>query len=329
MCNIMTVTLSFALICAAIHVFLCILSFVRIRNYRMQISRVLFPMAVLIPIFGAVSIIIMEKIISNKQDGHAVIGNSSYNSDKYKSIPVEQENPELTMPLEEAILISDETTRRAVMMNILHRNPGDFIELLKKARFADDVEVTHYATSTIMEIQRDFDILLEEAGSEFRKAPDDIVTVDRYINTLDEYIKSGLLDGHLLLQQREELLQALSVRTALRPNSKRTLLKAIANYIQLGKYEHAWLVVTSMTENWPHDEEIWLAALNVVMQKKNAADKAELMERIKAAPVHWSVSGQNTLAFICGKDFVNDLIPRNSNKENIISARSFLSSRNP
>ena len=324
----MTRTLCFAMICAVIHVFLCVLSVARIRNGRTQIGYILFPMAVLIPIFGAIGIIVMEKTISSKHSGLAVIDNGLYCSDKYKSIPVEQEDPDLTMPLEEAILINDETTRRAVMMSILHRNPGDFIELLKKARFAEDVEVTHYATSTIMEIQREYDILIEEAGSGFRNAPDDIVAVDRYIHALDEYIDSGLLDGHLLLQQRDELLQALSARIALRPNSKRTLLKAINNYIRLGKYEHAWLIVTSMTENWPRDEEIWLAALNVVMQKKNAAEKAELMERIKAAPVHWSVSGQSALAFICGQDFVNDITYRISGNKHVSTGNSLHSPPN-
>ena len=322
MSNIMTRTLSFVLICSVIHVSLCVLSFIRMRSGRTQIGFILIPMAVLIPIFGAASVFILERTVSNKRDGLAVIDNSSYNAGVYKSIPVEQEDPELTIPLEEAILISDETTRRAVMMNILHRNPGDFIELLKKARFAEDVEVTHYATSTIMEIQREFDILLEEAGSEFRKAPEDIDIVDRYVSALVEYIKSGLLDGHLLLQQREELLQALSAKLALRPDSKSTQLRIVDNYIRLGQYEYAWKLVSAMTEAWPHDEEVWLTALSVVIQKKNAAEKAELMERIKAAPVHWSTSGQNTLAFICGDDFISALIQHTPNKKHVIKVSS-------
>ena len=39
------------------------------------------------------------------------------------------------------------------MMKLLHANPEQYVELLKRVTLSDDVELTHYASTSMMDAQ--------------------------------------------------------------------------------------------------------------------------------------------------------------------------------
>src|SRR5699024_3027342 len=113
-------------------------------------------------------------------------------------------------PLEEALSVNDAKTRRQLMLEILHQNPGAYVELLQQARMDDDIEVTHYASTAMMELQRDFEINLQRAEQEYEKQPDQPEKLDRCLYCLRKYIDSGLIEESILFVYRTryaELLQ--------------------------------------------------------------------------------------------------------------------------
>lgn len=286
----------------ALHGCLCLVCWYMMRKGMLRIGTPLMPVVVFIPVFGMLGVLGMHRMIAAGRDGTADTG--EHLSDPAGAhITVEEEAPELVIPLEEAILINDEATRRSLMLSILHRDPSRFLDLLRMARLDKDVEITHYATTTIMEIQREYDVALLQARSEFEQQPASADTLDRYIAVLTEYADSNLLQGHLLQQQRKTLAGLLSLKLERAAPSRHTCFAIVKNAMQLGDRDTACKTSAFMMERWPGDERVWLSALDIAMDIGDAAQKATLMERIKSAPVHWTTEGQKAVRFLCGEDF--------------------------
>ena len=289
-----------------IHGCVCALYLIMIKRKKINPGLILAPVVILIPVFGILSVYIMNSMIALQKDGTLDIKEHQQDT-SYSRISVESESPELAIPLEEAIFINDASTRRTIMLDILRKDPLQFIDLLQIARFGNDVEVTHYATTTIMEIQRNYDLSILEVQNRLRKTPEDLDVLNSYIFVLMEYIECGLLHGYLLKQQRKHLAQLLQLKLDHNPSGRKTQLVTIQNDLRLGNFEHAQAIVSEMIERWPNDERVWLAAMNIVMEEKDAAKKHKLMRQIQSAPVHWTVNGRNFFRFICGEDFVKTL----------------------
>ena len=54
-------------------------------------------------------------------------------SELYRSIVVDEKRSDMTVPMEEALLINSARERRTLIMDVLNDNPGDYVELLQKA----------------------------------------------------------------------------------------------------------------------------------------------------------------------------------------------------
>ena len=117
-----------------------------------------------------------------------------------------EEDParDLMVPLQEALLMNDASTRRELMMDILYDDVGEYVEVLKNARMNDDTEVVHYATTAMVELQKDYETKLQKQKEAFA-LEEDAGLLDEYIQTLEKYVESGLLEGNMLKNRRLEL----------------------------------------------------------------------------------------------------------------------------
>ena len=80
---------------------------------------------------------------------------------------------ETMVPLEEALIVNDAKMRRNLLLDILHRNPEEYLKTLENAMDSDDVEVTHYATTTVLEIQSEYEQQLQEYMRRFNEHQND------------------------------------------------------------------------------------------------------------------------------------------------------------
>lgn len=311
---------AFIMIAAIIHISICLFYFIAIKKRVAHLPESMLLVMALIPVFGPLCVLLLEWLIIRKKDGvietdiHKMnLGDSIYN----KTTFLEEERPQDIVPLEEAILINDVPTRRAIMLDILHRDPLQFIDLLMVARFNNDIEVTHYATTTIMEIQREFELAIQKMAVAVKENPENVLLLDKYIDVLGKYIDSGLLRGHLLEQQRAHYAIALAKSAELVPNHKDTYFKIIENDLHMKDYRHAEETARYMETRWPTDENVWLAGLRVCVESKNSKGKADLIVRMKHSPIDWTVSGKERMRFWCGEDFfsaVGKNLPENNIK---------------
>ena len=293
-----------------LHGLACLYCWRMIKKGKLHVERACFATVALIPLFGFISVYFMQRAILKRQ---AASGNAAPACDENLRfrVQVEREALDLVIPLEEALLINDERTRRSIMINLMQREPERFLDVLRLARFSDDVEVAHYATTAIMGIQRQYDLAFTRAHAEISRSPDDADALDSYIGILTNHIDSGLLHGYLLRAKQELLSKALLAKVALVPHDKDSYFAIIKNDLRLGLYGRADETASHMIERWPQDEAVWIAAMGVVMKAANRSRKATLMRMMEDATVHWSAEGRKSMAFMLDG---NARVPRTAGK---------------
>ena len=302
-------------IALVIHILLCALYYVLIKKGIAHLTGSMIPIMLLVPLFGPLSVLLVEWILVRKKDGTRKTDLHKLNLGEdsvYNKVMIDEgEMPQKVVPLEEAILINDVPTRRAIMLDILHRDPGQFLDLLMVARFNSDIEVTHYATTTIMEIQREFELAIQQISAAVKNSPNDEQALDKYIDVLDKYIRSGLLHGHLLVQQRAHYSIALEKKISLNSDSKETYFEIIDNDIGMKDYSHAEEISQIMQKQWPTDENVWFATMRIFVESGNSKAKAKLVNQMRDLPISWTTGGKERMAFWCGPQLIKNEIPSN------------------
>ena len=134
----------------------------------------------------------------------------------WKSLKSTTEDGNL-VPLEEAMLINDFGTRRRIMLDALYDDPMKYLDVLLLARNNDDIDTTHYATTMIAHAQKQFQLLLQEIAVRVENEPENVILLDKYIDTIEKYIQSDLLDEHL---ERKEAAE-MEAEAAAKKNKKR------------------------------------------------------------------------------------------------------------
>ena len=123
----------------------------------------------------------------------------------YKNIFVTQDASEQIVPLEDALLLNQPGVRRELIMDVLNDDPGEYMELLKKARMNDDVEVVHYAITAMVELSKDYDYRLQQIERRYARQPEDPAVLAEYCDFLEEYLEQGILEAQMNMDFTEEI----------------------------------------------------------------------------------------------------------------------------
>lgn len=217
---------------------------------------------------------------------------------KYRRIKVDSgENQDITVPLEEAILINDTEVRRKLMLDILHRNPEDYIELLQRARLANDVEITHYATTTMMEIQSNYELRLQKLSQEAKRQPENIAVLEQYRAELVKYIDSGLITGNILTIYRNQLEDVLYKLMTLCPSNKTYLYGWIDNKVAMKSYDGVLEKLNEAKEQWPEDEMVYQLFVKYHFSTGRGDLIKAVLEEVKSKQIYLTHEGKNWLRF--------------------------------
>ena len=281
------------------HLLLCGSWFFLGRKTRAE-AMLLLPMILCLPVTGILCAVLSSSR-KKKEELETPVSKLYHTVEKgMASVQAGRQEMDTVVPFDEIMLLSNDQSRREVMMHILRRDPFLYLEVLKTAKVSSDVEVTHYATTTIIEIQRDLDITMQKAEDAFNASPDNLDAMNRLISAITSYIDTELLLEHRMLQLRNQLSEILEHKLLVFPNSRSARLLLIENDIQLGNYIRAAEIAGQMREKWPTDENSWLKSLRVCMVSGDAEEKTQIASQIKTTPINWSRSGREEAEFLCG-----------------------------
>ena len=220
--------------------------------------------------------------------------------DKHRLSIVSRSTVDLAVPLEEALLINVPHKRRNIMMNILRSDPLRYLDLLLIARFNDDTETAHYATASIMELQRHFQLDLQQLQLEISKNAADMGNHRRYVELLSRYCESGLLEGQLLHRQQLLLEQALNCALAIETAAALLRIK-ISNCLALKQAEEAKRTAHMLIRLLPTDEISWLEGMRVYAETHDQDGMRVLLKRIQTEQIDFTSAGREHLLFFGGK----------------------------
>jgi hypothetical protein len=253
---------------------------------------------IFLPIFGPFMVLVVEWLnISGKQGAKPLdIGTQSTEKDiLWKALKSYHEKGDI-IPLEEAILINDVRTRRKFMLETLYEDPLKYLDVLMLAKDNEDVETSHYATTTISHAQRLFQNGVQELAIAVETHPDDMVLFDNYIERLGSYIESGLLEEHLLRNLRIVYQEVLNKKLEKVANDKMALIRKLRNSIELKEYATAFETSDLLKKFWPEDEQSWVEAVRVCVGGKDNNRLHEILDEMQRNNVIWTKHGKEQVA---------------------------------
>lgn len=283
-----------------IHLVICLLIWCLIRTKRITTKAVMFPAVVVVPVCG-VLILFMEEVEEHrKKMGSKKIGLDKMKIEdvRYKRIDVDNsEVQDITVPLEEAILVNDTDTKRRLMLDILQKDPEKYIDLLQRARLADDTELTHYATTTMMEIQSDYEAQIRQLEAQKKRQPGNERVTKKLRKVFQTYINNKLLSGNVLLIYRRKLDAILEELVQKNPENRKYCYDLIENKIELKDFSGLDRRLSWMKENWPDDEKIYQLYINYYRACGEGPKIQELLEEMNEKNVYLSNEGKKWFAF--------------------------------
>ena len=288
-----------------IHLIVCIVIFLLMKQGKIKSSMVVYPAVVLVPVCGLVLLVIEEYRARNTKQKERQVGVESFKiSDiRYKRIEVDDDSNEtITVPLEEAISVNNASVRRKLMMDILHRNPEEYIELLQMTRTADDTELTHYATTTMMEIQNKYELEIHKLSEEIKENPKELQVLKKYRKVLLKYIDSGLISGKILEIYRAQLDDILRKLCEMLPENRVYFQDDIRNQIALGKNDDIDGQIMDMINRWPDEVQVYQIYVEFLWKSNRGDEIPGVLNRLKEGNVYLSSEGKAWLEFWEQKD---------------------------
>ena len=288
-----------------IHLIICIVIFLLMKQGKIKSSMVVYPAVVFVPICGLVLLVIEEYRVRNTTPKERQVGVESFKiSDiRYKRIVVDDDSNEtITVPLEEAISVNNASVRRKLMMDILHRNLEEFIELLQMTRTADDTELTHYATTTMMEIQNKYELEIHKLSEEIKENPKELQVLKKYRKVLLKYIDSGLISGKILEIYRVQLDDILRKLCEMLPENRVYFQDDIRNQIALGKNDNIDGQIMDMINRWPDEVQVYQIYVEFLWKSNRGDEIPGVLNRLKEGNVYLSSEGKAWLEFWEQKD---------------------------
>jgi hypothetical protein len=285
-----------------IHSTICLIYFaVNLKFKGLQDSFYKFFIIFFLPVFGllffTVSTILSK--IPNRSDS-IVDSYLKYIREKkhiYYEEAMDFEKEINTVPLEDSLNFSDNKSKRAYLIYILKKDFASHIKGLQRAIKSRDTETSHYAASALVEIKKQFEILLANAYENYKNNQDDISVIQEYIDTLKKYLKSGLadkVDYYNYLEKYSAILSELLLR---RITNESYFVDKINCDIELGDYKSAEDFGKRFFEYFPNSEKPYLALMKFYYLSRDIKSFANVSKVLKNKKIGLTEYGESVIKF--------------------------------
>ena len=155
----------------------------------------IFFMLVAMPIFGPLffgcGYILGRYVFKEPAD----LGDAMFSKDRVASRnPADVERDRNMVPMEEALAISDKSSLRTLMMNVLKGDANNYLAAISKALNSDDTETAHYAASVLRDALNDFRSNVQDMYNTLEKADSSEAadTCEKLINYMNAFLTQNV-----------------------------------------------------------------------------------------------------------------------------------------
>ncbi|WP_146548998.1 hypothetical protein [Rummeliibacillus suwonensis] len=205
-----------------------------------------------------------------------------------KEETIEREKELNIIPIEEALVISDFTTRRKVMLDVLKKDAIQYIDVIKMAVLNDDSETAHFAVAAVMEVKRKLSLSLQTFSVEFEKDPYHSMIARSYAQVLREYMKSGFLDEKTLKKYKYTYIQVLEQLIDNGEGDQITFEEKMKVEMELHEYANAEKTGLQYLQYFPGIEEPYICLLDYYYTTKSKISMQRVLDELMNSTIQFS-----------------------------------------
>ena len=202
-----------------------------------------------------------------------------------------------TVPMEDSLNFSDNKSKRAYLIYILKKDFASHVKGLQKALKSQDTETSHYAASAIMEIKKQFEILLSNAFEKYRSDKNNISIVQEYVSALKKYLKSGLADKMDYYNYLEKYSAALSGLLSRHVTNEDYFMDKINSDMELHDYKSAESFCRIFFKHFPNSEKPYLAMLKLYYLSHDFKSFTKVSRVLKSKKIGLTEYGESVIKF--------------------------------
>jgi hypothetical protein len=202
-----------------------------------------------------------------------------------------------TVPLEDSLNFSNNKSKRAYLIYILKKDFASHIKGLQKAIKSQDTETSHYAASALVEIKKQFEILLASAHENYKNNMDDIIAIQEYVNTLKKYLKSGLADKVDYYDYLEKYSAVLSKLLSRHVTNEAYFVDKINCDMELKDYKSAEDFGKRFFKYFPNSEKPYLALMKFYYLSHDLKSFANVSKVLKNKKIGLTEYGESVIKF--------------------------------
>lgn len=204
------------------------------------------------------------------------------------------------VPIEDALLVSDHSSRRKIMIDVLKLDTLQNMEVIKTAVLNEDAETSHYAVTAVMEVKRKLSIAMQELSVRYDQDKEDPSVVSVYAQVLKEYLKSGFLDEHTIRKYKYTYIQVLQQLILLQEENKETFEEKFKTELELKEYLQAENTCMDYFRRFPHAEEPYLSLMKLYFTTKSPIQMQSVLDKLIKSPIKLSNRGLVIVRYLSG-----------------------------
>ncbi len=280
------------------HTLVVMLMYMLIIAKRIKVDEGMMVMIICIPVWGALSALMITHLINSgkvgmrNEDLEIMRGGFEDPSD----LVIDSAESRNIVPLEDALIMDDPSVRRSVMLDVLMSDSRDYMPVINQARMNDDVEVVHYATTAMVELSKEYELRLQQFSADYAENPDKEGLLDDYIDFLEQYISSGMIQGQLLEIQRNTFIQLLNVKLLKNPSID-DYERLIRAYFVTKQFSKADTALGTMEQLWPSDERVWILRFRPYVETGAGQKVKEMIRTVKESGEYYSRNIKDVVNF--------------------------------
>lgn len=224
--------------------------------------------------------------------GDRDLSDVEFSKRKYSArLKADEERERNIVPIEEAILISDQEKKRANMLNILLGETGDTLSAIAVALDCDDSEVSHYAASFLQnkldafrEHIRQMKQSIQEKKEQDEPYQEDILDLIAYMDHILQQNVLTRVEQKDYVGQMEELCQELydSARYRLGAECYTSLFHLL---MELRDYERAEMWAGRFLEQYPDQLKPYTLRMKLYFETEQTEKFLEVLVQLRASKV--------------------------------------------
>lgn len=264
----------------------------------LKVRMEVMPLVIFVPLWGVVCVMLIhfQLLLAGKYSASIGVEKLRINEEIYRSFLVLDEDSKGVAPLEDVLLLDEAKTRRKQMMELLNDNPVQYLELLRQARMNSDVEVVHYATTAMSELNKEYDLKLQKAEKNYGDNPESPERLDEYLEVLGDYLDKALAPERIQKIQRQQYAMLLKKRQNQRPDLQNGV-ELERQLLRLGEFEQAENVLKELEQKWPEEQQVWLLKVEYAARQKNGRQIRRILREAEEKHIYFTTQTRESLEF--------------------------------